>query len=127
MKPMWFTPVSCHLLWFTFTKATINTIVSVIRGNVQEFKSTAKKGQEQQRSGGARDWLKPKNLGDMAGTKDHIIIYCSFAISCITAAVGVFVMVSGGYNSCWSLHSGTGMDGNWMVTWDTSLLCFHFQ
>lgn len=93
MKPMWFTPISCHLLWFTFTKATINTLISVIRGNVQEFKSTNKKGQEDQKGRGS-SWLKPKNLGDMAGTTDHIVIFISFAISLLTAAVGVFQMVS---------------------------------
>jgi len=24
MKPLWFCIVSCHILWFTFTKAMIN-------------------------------------------------------------------------------------------------------
>lgn len=31
-KPMWFCVVSCHILWFTFTKAIFNVIKKKITG-----------------------------------------------------------------------------------------------
>jgi len=46
VKPLWFCIVSCHLLWFTFTKAMINVLIKkVLRKNVT-FKATKKKGEE---------------------------------------------------------------------------------
>jgi hypothetical protein len=45
LKPLWYCQVSCHLLWFTFTKALFNIILTKLRikGKVV-FKSTKKKG-----------------------------------------------------------------------------------
>jgi hypothetical protein len=46
LKPLWYCQVSCHLLWFTFTKALFNIILTKlhIKGKVV-FKSTKKKGE----------------------------------------------------------------------------------
>lgn len=32
LKPMWFCVVSCHLLWFTFTKAIFNVLWKKVTG-----------------------------------------------------------------------------------------------
>lgn len=44
MKPLWFCIVSCHLLWFTFTKALFNVLLKKITKKKVVFKSTKKKG-----------------------------------------------------------------------------------
>jgi hypothetical protein len=38
-KPMWFCVVSCHILWFTFTKAIFNVIKKKITGECQPLTS----------------------------------------------------------------------------------------
>jgi hypothetical protein len=149
---MWFCVVSCHLLWFTFTKAIFNVLWKkvtgarpgpavackpawgahararvccmhtaphtlppprsfTLAGGVTSFKATDKKvvnkaapQLQQGGSGGAaagdssndaqrRPWHGMQNLGDMEGTWDAWVLFASFAISAITAAVGVFQMV----------------------------------
>jgi hypothetical protein len=44
IKLLWFASVSCHLLWFTFAKAMINTVLSQIGVKRRSgFKATKKK------------------------------------------------------------------------------------
>ena len=46
LKPLWFCIVSCHLLWFTFTKALFNVLWKKITKRTVVFKSTKKKGED---------------------------------------------------------------------------------
>eukprot|EP00879_Flechtneria_rotunda_P009977 GHRR01010433.1.p1 GENE.GHRR01010433.1~~GHRR01010433.1.p1 ORF type:complete len:1225 (+),score=296.26 GHRR01010433.1:1011-4685(+) len=113
LKPLWFTIVSCHLLWFTFTKATYNVIKSKITGKVTTFKTTTKqekndgqqssdsssKQQQNKGPGFFSKIIKPQNLGNMEGKLDHYIIFLSFLISFITAVVGVYQMIDRPYTA----------------------------
>lgn len=36
-KPMWFCVVSCHILWFTFTKAILNVIKKKVTGETSQI------------------------------------------------------------------------------------------
>lgn len=84
----------------------LGTARAVIAGGVTSFKATDKKvvnqAQPQQAAaqdagagggGEPRPWHGMRNLGDMEGTLDAWVLFASFAISLITAAVGVFQMV----------------------------------
>lgn len=112
LKPVWFCIVSCHLLWFTFTKAVINvSIIAPLTGKMLGFKVTGAKNaaaaangadsKPKRRicSGGCFSWLKPKYLGDMAGTWDHYVLLVSFLLSFITAAVGIFGIIDKPYTA----------------------------
>jgi hypothetical protein len=114
LKPVWFCIVSCHLLWFTFTKAVFNVaIIAPLTGKMLGFKVTGVKnaaaaaaaaaGSTKPKaricSGGCCSWLKPKYLGDMAGTWDHYVLLVSFLLSLITAAVGIFGIIDKPYTA----------------------------
>lgn len=107
-KPMWFCVVSCHILWFTFTKAIFNVLKKKITGGVTSFKATDKKvvnkNQAQQQDQAEADaeklpWHRMKNLGDMEGTLDGWVLFASFTLSFITAIVGVFQMIDKPYTA----------------------------
>ena len=95
IKPLWFCIVSCHLLWFTFTKALINVLFRKITKKKVVFKSTKKKGEDDGRGTKAtRKWCRPPaNVGDMEGTLDAWILVVSFSFSFITAVVGLFQII----------------------------------
>ena len=95
MKPLWFCIVSCHLLWFTFTKAMLNVLVKKITKKRVVFKSTKKKGEDDGRDGKKkrRFCAPPANVGDMEGTLDAWVLLISFCISFTTALVGTFQMI----------------------------------
>ncbi|KIZ03555.1 hypothetical protein MNEG_4408 [Monoraphidium neglectum] len=95
IKPLWFCIVSCHLLWFTFTKALVNVLIRKITKRKVVFKSTKKKGEDDGRGAkAARRWCRPPaNVGDMEGTLDAWILVVSFSFSFITAVVGLFQII----------------------------------
>lgn len=95
IKPLWFCIVSCHLLWFTFTKALVNVLFRKITKKKVVFKSTKKKGEDDGRGAKAsRKWCRPPaNVGDMEGTLDAWILVVSFSFSFITAVVGLFQII----------------------------------
>jgi hypothetical protein len=94
LKPLWFCIVSCHLLWFTFTKALFNVLWKKITKRTVVFKSTKKKGEEDTRGKKTRRFCAPpKNVGDMEGTLDAWVLVGSFSISLTTAIVGAFQMI----------------------------------
>jgi hypothetical protein len=101
MKPLWFCIVSCHLLWFTFTKATFNVLWKKITKKNLVFKSTKKKGEDDGRDGKkARRWCKPPaNVGDMEGTLDAWVLVASFCFSFITMVVGIFQIIDKPYTA----------------------------
>ena len=106
MKPLWFCIVSCHLLWFTFTKAMLNVLFKKITKKRVVFKSTKKKGEDDGREGKKkrRFCAPPANVGDMEGTFDAWVLLISFCISFITALVGTFQMIDKPYTAqvcCW--------------------------
>jgi hypothetical protein len=78
-------------------------------GGVTSFKATDKKvvnknhGQQQQDQGQDDSekvpWHKMRNLGDMEGTWDGWVLFCSFMLSFITAIVGVFQMIDKPYTA----------------------------
>jgi len=95
MKPLWFCIVSCHLLWFTFTKALFNVLWKKAMKKTVVFKSTKKKGEEDGRDNkkARRFCAPPQNVGDMEGTLDAWVLVASFCFSFITACVGVFQII----------------------------------
>jgi hypothetical protein len=95
LKPLWFCIVSCHLLWFTFTKALFNVLWKKITKRTVVFKSTKKKGEEDANAGKKkrRFCAPPQNLHDMEGTLDAWVLVGSFSISFTTAIVGAFQMI----------------------------------
>ncbi|GBF97993.1 six-hairpin glycosidase [Raphidocelis subcapitata] len=95
IKPLWFCIVSCHLLWFTFTKALLNVLLRKITKKKVVFKSTKKKGEDDGRGAKpTRKWLRPPaNVGDMEGTFDAWVLVLSFFFSFITAVVGLFQII----------------------------------
>jgi hypothetical protein len=107
LKPVWFCIVSCHLLWFTFTKAVFNVaFIAPLTGKMLGFKVTGAKNaaaagdaKPKRRIFGCFGWLKPKYLGDMAGTWDHYVLLVSFLLSFITAAVGIFGIIDKPYTA----------------------------
>jgi hypothetical protein len=101
LKPLWFCIVSCHLLWFTFTKAMFNVLFKKITKKRVVFKSTKKKGEDDGRGGKkARKWCTPPaNVGDMEGTLDAWVLVISFTFSFLTAAVGIFQMIDRPYTA----------------------------
>lgn len=77
-------------------------------GGVTSFKATDKKvvnknqqqqDQAQSHDGDALSWHKMKNLGDMEGTWDGWVLFISFALSFITAIVGVFQTIDKPYTA----------------------------
>jgi hypothetical protein len=105
---VWFCIVSCHLLWFTFTKAVFNVaIIAPLTGKMLGFKVTGAKNaaaaagdaKPKRSLFGCFGWLKPKYLGDMAGTWDHYVLLVSFLLSFITAAVGTFGIIDKPYTA----------------------------
>jgi hypothetical protein len=101
LKPLWFCIVSCHLLWFTFTKAIFNVLWKKITRKTVVFKSTKKKGEEDGRDGKKkrRFCAPPANVGDMEGTLDAWVLVASFSISFTTAVVGAFQMIDKPYTA----------------------------
>lgn len=100
LKPLWFCIVSCHLLWFTFTKAVFNVLFKKMVGRVVVFKSTKKKGEDDGRGDGKRRWFAPpRNIGDMEGTLDAWVLLLSFSISALTAIMGVFQIIDQPYTA----------------------------
>jgi hypothetical protein len=100
LKPLWFCIVSCHLLWFTFTKAVFNVLFKKMVGKVVVFKSTKKKGEDDGRGDGKRRWFSPpQNIGDMEGTLDAWVLLLSFCISALTAIIGVFQIIDQPYTA----------------------------
>lgn len=101
LKPLWFCIVSCHLLWFTFTKALFNVLWKKMLKRTVVFKSTKKKGEEDTKNGkkARRFCAPPKNVGDMEGTLDAWVLVGSFSISFITAVVGAFQMIDKPYTA----------------------------
>ena len=95
LKPLWFCIVSCHLLWFTFTKALFNVLWKKMLKRTVVFKSTKKKGEDDGKDGkkARRCCAPPKNLSDMEGTLDAWVLVGSFSISFTTAVVGAFQMI----------------------------------
>jgi endoglucanase len=95
IKPLWFCIVSCHLLWFTFTKALFNVLLRKITKRKVVFKSTKKKGEDDGRNGKPtrRFCRPPANVGDMEGTLDAWVLVASFCFSFITAVVGLFQII----------------------------------
>ena len=97
LKPLWFVSVSCHILWFTYTKAFLNVLWSRLNTKKKMvFKSTKKKGEEAAKR--ARSWCLPE-IGDMEGTKDAYIIILSFSISFMTCLVGIFQIIDKPFTS----------------------------
>lgn len=94
LKPLWFVSIACHLLWFTFTKATFNVLISKTGLKAMVFKSTKKKGEGEEK---ARRCC--AGVGDMEGTKDVYVICLSFMLSFITILVGIFQIADRPYTA----------------------------
>jgi hypothetical protein len=95
VKLMWFGTVSCHLLWFTYTKAIFNVLANKlsIKGKTT-FKTTKKKGADE-KVDDAPGCHAP-DLSEMEGTKDFYVLCLSLLLSTTTLAVTVYKLVDQG-------------------------------
>lgn len=91
IKPMWFCSVSCHLLWFTFTKATTNVLIAKTGLKSTVFKATKKKGENEDKK--KRNCCKPANMGDLEGTLDAYVLFFSFFLSFVTFLAGIYQII----------------------------------
>jgi endoglucanase len=95
LKPLWYCQVSCHLLWFTFTKALLNILLAKARIKKKVvFKSTKKKGENGEEEE-ATSCCVPRLAGDLEGTKDYWVLVTSFSVSLTTCIAGIYQIIDG--------------------------------
>lgn len=124
IKPMWFCVVACNLLWWTFCKATFMTLFRQIFRRRLTFKTTKKKGVNDEVTTGSG--CLPQNLGDMEGTFDHWVVILGLLINTVTLAAAIYQIADAPYTAQGDFRWYLLLSGFWAVYNSMPAILFMF-